>query len=158
MKNSLVQKSEGLQREQEWLRANDIADGYPIGLSTVWDWAKKGKLTPIKVSARVTVFSAKEVKNLFKYSITKFEEVTVGTKKIRRRKKSKVSKGYIPKTKKRAEVADSKRVADYIKENSKPEIEFEDYTSKRKRRKKLPPAKEGIMGANRKSTKGRKNV
>lgn len=156
--NSLVQKPEGLKREQKWLRKSDIVEQYPIKSSTVWDWAKKGKLTPIKVSPRVTVFSAKEVEDLFKYDSRKFEEIKVGTKKVRRRKKKRDVEGYKPKKRKKAQVSDNKMIADYIEKNGKLKVEFEDYIHKPRRRKKLPPAKEGIIGANRKSNQGRKNV
>lgn len=47
------------------LRAKKIADEFGIGLSTVWLYAKEGKLTPIKVSSRVTVFNTDEVLQLF---------------------------------------------------------------------------------------------
>lgn len=47
------------------LRAKQVADEFGIGLSTVWLYAKEGKLTPIKVSSRVTVFDTQEVLKLF---------------------------------------------------------------------------------------------
>jgi len=47
------------------LRAKRIASEFGIGLSTVWLYAKEGKLTPIHVSPRVTVFDAQEVLALF---------------------------------------------------------------------------------------------
>ena len=47
------------------LRAKKIAEEFGIGLSTVWLYAKEGKLTPIKVSSRVTVFDTQEVLDLF---------------------------------------------------------------------------------------------
>lgn len=47
------------------LRAKQVAEEFGIGLSTVWLYAKEGKLTPIKVSSRVTVFDSQEVMNLF---------------------------------------------------------------------------------------------
>lgn len=48
------------------LRAKQITSYYPVGLSTVWLYAKQGKLTAIKVSRGVTVFDTKEVIELFK--------------------------------------------------------------------------------------------
>lgn len=51
---------------KEKLRAKEIASNYSVGLSTVWLYAKQNKLTPIKVSPRVTVFNFKEVDNFFK--------------------------------------------------------------------------------------------
>ena len=47
------------------LRAKQVAEEFGIGLSTCWLYAKQGKLTPIKVSERVTVFDTKEVLALF---------------------------------------------------------------------------------------------
>ena len=47
------------------LRAKQVAEEFGIGLSTVWLYAKEGKLTPIKVSSRVTVFDSQEVMSLF---------------------------------------------------------------------------------------------
>mgnify|MGYP006883106931 CR=1 FL=1 len=47
------------------LRAKRIAEEFDIGLSTVWLYAKQGKLTPIQVTERVTVFDTQEVLELF---------------------------------------------------------------------------------------------
>lgn len=47
------------------LRAKQITSYYPVGLSTVWLYAKQGKLTAIKVSRGVTVFDTKEVIEFF---------------------------------------------------------------------------------------------
>ncbi|MCT7647679.1 helix-turn-helix transcriptional regulator [Aliarcobacter butzleri] len=47
------------------LRAKQVAENFGIGLSTVWLYAKEGKLTAINVSARVTVFDTEEVLKLF---------------------------------------------------------------------------------------------
>lgn len=47
------------------LRATQVASEFGIALSTVWLYAKQGKLTPIKVSSRVTVFDTEEVLALF---------------------------------------------------------------------------------------------
>ncbi len=48
------------------MRAKEIAQYYGVGLSTVWLYAKQGKLTPKRVSPRVTVFDVAEVEALFK--------------------------------------------------------------------------------------------
>lgn len=45
-----------------------MANYLSIGLSTVWLYAKEGKLTPKKLSARVTVFSIEEIDSLFNSS------------------------------------------------------------------------------------------
>ena len=47
------------------MRAKGISKKFGIGLSTVWLYAKEGKLTPIHVSPRVTVFDTQEVLALF---------------------------------------------------------------------------------------------
>jgi len=47
------------------LRAKQIAKEFSIGLSTVWLLSKQKKLTPIKVTDRVTVFDTEEVLALF---------------------------------------------------------------------------------------------
>lgn len=50
--------------EEKYLRAKQIAKTYNIGLSTVWLYAKQGKITPLKLSQGVTVFELQEVNNL----------------------------------------------------------------------------------------------
>ncbi|MGV6830347.1 MAG: helix-turn-helix transcriptional regulator [bacterium] len=47
--------------EQEKLRAREVAVYLGIGLSTVWLFAKQGKLRPIKLGARTTVFLKSEI-------------------------------------------------------------------------------------------------
>lgn len=47
------------------LRAKEISYHFGIALSTVWLYAKENKLTPIKISERVTVFDRDEVLALF---------------------------------------------------------------------------------------------
>ena len=51
-------------RIKQLFRAKEVANYMGIGLSTVWLYAKQGKLTPKKVSARVTLFSKDEIDNL----------------------------------------------------------------------------------------------
>ena len=46
------------------LRAKGMAKYLNIGLSTVWLYAKQGKLTPKKISERVTLFSVEEADRL----------------------------------------------------------------------------------------------
>ena len=48
---------------KKYLRAKETAHYLSIGLSTVWLYAKQGKLTPKKLSPRVTVFSIDEIDN-----------------------------------------------------------------------------------------------
>lgn len=47
------------------LRAKQVAKEFGVGLSTIWLYSKQGKITPIKVSERVTVFDTEEVIKLF---------------------------------------------------------------------------------------------
>ena len=46
---------------QKFLRAKELAKHLGIGLSTVWFYAKQGKITPKKISDRVTVFNVEDV-------------------------------------------------------------------------------------------------
>jgi predicted DNA-binding transcriptional regulator AlpA len=46
---------------QKFMRANQLAKYLGIGLSTVWLYAKQEKITPIKLSERVTVFNVEDV-------------------------------------------------------------------------------------------------
>ena len=46
-------------------RAKEVALLLGIGKSTVWLFAKQGKLTPIKLSEKVTVFSIDEINKNF---------------------------------------------------------------------------------------------
>lgn len=50
--------------EQKYLRAKAMAKYLNIGLSTVWLWAKQGRLTPKHISDRVTLFSVAEADKL----------------------------------------------------------------------------------------------
>jgi len=47
------------------LRAKNVAEYLGIGLSTVWLYAKQGKLTPYKLSERITVFRKEEIDKEF---------------------------------------------------------------------------------------------
>lgn len=49
----------------KYLRAKAMAEYLNIGLSTVWLYAKQGRLTPKKISDRVTLFSVEEADKLF---------------------------------------------------------------------------------------------
>lgn len=42
-------------------RAKELAQYLGIGLSTVWLYAKQGKITPKKISVGVTIFDINEV-------------------------------------------------------------------------------------------------
>lgn len=45
-------------------RAKEVSEYLGIALSTVWLFAKQGKLTPIKMSPRITVFDIEEIEKL----------------------------------------------------------------------------------------------
>lgn len=45
------------------MRAREAAQYLGVGLSTVWLYAKQGKLTPIKLSDRVTIFKKEDLDN-----------------------------------------------------------------------------------------------
>jgi len=55
-----------METSKRFIRAKEISKAYGVGISTVWHWSKQGKLTPKKVSPRVTVFDVAEVEALFK--------------------------------------------------------------------------------------------
>lgn len=60
------EKSKKNTISQKFMRANQLAKYLGIGLSTVWLYAKQEKITPIKLSERVTVFNVEDVeKSLF---------------------------------------------------------------------------------------------
>lgn len=47
------------------LRAKGVAKEFSISLSHVWLLAKEGKITPISVSPRVTIFETQELLRFF---------------------------------------------------------------------------------------------
>jgi len=49
---------------KEWYRAKEAKEYLGIGLSTLWLYAKQGKLTPKKISSQVTVFAKDELDKL----------------------------------------------------------------------------------------------
>ena len=53
-----------MKTKQKYLRAKAMAEYLNIGLSTVWLYSKQGKLTPKKLSERVTLFSVEEADRL----------------------------------------------------------------------------------------------
>ena len=42
-------------------RAKELAEYLSVGLSTIWKWAKDGKIRPYNISKGVTVFDINEV-------------------------------------------------------------------------------------------------
>ena len=55
-------------KTKKYLRAKEVALYFGIGLSTVWLYVKEGKITPQKLSPRVTVFDIEELENLLSIS------------------------------------------------------------------------------------------
>ena len=53
-----------MSQTKQRYRAKEVAEYLGIALSTVWLFAKQGKLTPIKMSPIVTVFDIKEIEAL----------------------------------------------------------------------------------------------
>jgi len=53
-----------METSKKYMRAKEASKYMGIGLSTIWHYAKEGKLTPKKISARVTVFEVSEIDNL----------------------------------------------------------------------------------------------
>lgn len=54
------------QQPNQYLRATQIAQEFPISKASVWRYVKLGLLNPKKITNGVTVFSRKEVETLFK--------------------------------------------------------------------------------------------
>lgn len=52
-----------------YFRIKDTAKYLSVGVSTVWLYAKQGKLHPIKLSDRVTVFSKEDLDRFIQSSI-----------------------------------------------------------------------------------------
>lgn len=50
---------------KKYYRAKEVAEYLGCGLSTIWYWSANKKLTPIKLSNRVTVFDIEEINKLF---------------------------------------------------------------------------------------------
>jgi predicted DNA-binding transcriptional regulator AlpA len=51
--------------EKKLIRAREAAYRYGIGKSTVWIYAKQGKIRPIKISPGITAFSVIELDKFF---------------------------------------------------------------------------------------------
>jgi len=65
MRETLKQKIEKKYNvKKRYYRAPEVAIYLGIAPSTVWLYAKQGKLTPKKLSSRVTVFSLDEIETL----------------------------------------------------------------------------------------------
>lgn len=60
-------KQEKLKEVQvkRFYRAKELSILIGVGLSTIWAYSKEGRITPIKISSRVTVFDIDEVNRMF---------------------------------------------------------------------------------------------
>ena len=58
-----------MKKTKRYYRAKEVAEYLAIGLSTVWAFAKDGKLTKIKLSSKVTVFDIEEINILLKQGV-----------------------------------------------------------------------------------------
>ena len=51
--------------EKRYYRAKELAVYLGVTITTIWNYAKDGKITPKKLSDSVTVFDIKEIEKLF---------------------------------------------------------------------------------------------
>ena len=51
------------------LRAKEASEYLGVGLSTIWLYAKQGKITPIKLSQRVTIFKKEDLDNFINKNV-----------------------------------------------------------------------------------------
>ncbi|PHS58814.1 MAG: DNA-binding protein [Sulfurimonas sp.] len=51
--------------EKRYYRAKELAEYLGVSITTIWNYAKDGKITPKKLSAHATVFDIKEIDKLF---------------------------------------------------------------------------------------------
>lgn len=52
-------------QNKKFYRAKELSKLLGIGLSTIWLYSKQKKITPIKISERVTIFSIDEINRVF---------------------------------------------------------------------------------------------
>lgn len=52
-------------QNKKYYRAKELAKLLGIGLSTIWLYSKQKKITPIKISEKVTVFDIEEINRIF---------------------------------------------------------------------------------------------
>ena len=51
--------------EKKYYRAKEVAEYLGVTTTTIWNYAKEGRLTPKKLSPQATVFDIEEVEKLF---------------------------------------------------------------------------------------------
>ena len=54
-----------MKSKKKYYRAKEVAEYLGCGLSTIWYWSANKKLTPKKISSKVTVFDIEEINKLF---------------------------------------------------------------------------------------------
>ena len=59
-----MQNAETNTEDISYLRMRDIKKMIPVSSSTIFNWARQGKLTPIKITEGCTVYDRKEVELL----------------------------------------------------------------------------------------------
>ena len=52
------------EEDISYMRMRDIKELIPVSSSTIFNWARKGILTPIKITEGCTVYDRKEVEKL----------------------------------------------------------------------------------------------
>ncbi len=52
------------EEDISYMRMRDIKKIIPVSSSTIFNWARQGKLTPIKITEGCTVYDRKEVEQL----------------------------------------------------------------------------------------------
>ena len=59
-----MQNAETNTEDISYLRMSDIKKIIPVSSSTIFNWARKGKLTPIRITEGCTVYDRNEVMKL----------------------------------------------------------------------------------------------
>lgn len=59
---------------KQMLRAKQVAQIYGVSVTSVWNYAKKGYFTPIKITDGVTLFSVDELNKFFRPQLAKGEQ------------------------------------------------------------------------------------
>ena len=59
-----MQNADSAQEEISYMRMSDIKKLIPVSSGTLYNWVKKGMLTPIKITEGCTVYDRKQVNDL----------------------------------------------------------------------------------------------
>lgn len=49
---------------KRFMRAKELAEFLSCGISTIWRWSKEGKLNPICISSKITLFDIEDVNKM----------------------------------------------------------------------------------------------